>query len=197
QTIGDEWPRPGMSAVQRMFFAGPSADATDHSIGRLFSSEMPSPPGPRHCGHWAASCAVNPATITALHAPRKIRREKELIGLPRSSLEGTARAPRWNLMPIVGIHRFHWSLDLVPPVGEQIADEEIGDGAAKIGVLADELPEAEAGVVLADEPPHAIHAGVEVRRPFPELGARRVAALQAFDDRVRRQLAGLQRQQHA
>src|ERR1041385_6320471 len=44
QTIGDECPRPGRAVFHFMFFAAV------HSEGRFFSSEIPCPEGPRHCG---------------------------------------------------------------------------------------------------------------------------------------------------
>ena len=49
QIMGDEWPRPGISAFHRTFL-----DSL-HSIGRFFSLDMPLAPGPLHCGQFASS----------------------------------------------------------------------------------------------------------------------------------------------
>src|SRR5690242_17114369 len=64
-------------------------------------------------------------------------------------------------------------------------------------MLTDELSEAEAGVILTDQAAHAIDAEIEVGRTAPELRARCIPFLQAFDDGLGRQLAGLQREQYA
>src|SRR6185295_10021069 len=47
QTMGDECPRPAMGVFHLMFFVAL------HSVGRFFSSEVPCPDGPRHCGQLA------------------------------------------------------------------------------------------------------------------------------------------------
>src|SRR5262249_47607816 len=60
-----------------------------------------------------------------------------------------------------------------------------------------EPAEAEAGVVLADETPHAIDADVEDRRPSAKLRGRRIARLQPVDDRLRGELSRFQREQDA
>src|SRR5262245_9098715 len=44
ETIGDEWPRPGIAIFQRTFLE------SLHSSGRSFSAEIAAAPGPRHCG---------------------------------------------------------------------------------------------------------------------------------------------------
>ena len=54
---------------------------------------------------------------------------------------------------------------------------------------AELLAEAEAEVILAHQPPHAVDAFVEVRPPFAELRRRRIAALQPVDDGVRGELS--------
>src|SRR5258708_2276377 len=48
ETIGEECPRPGMGDFQSTFLA------ELHSSGKFFSSEIPLPAGPRHCGQSAA-----------------------------------------------------------------------------------------------------------------------------------------------
>src|SRR5262249_13825906 len=70
------------SVVQRMFFAGPSGEATDHSVGRSFSSEIPSPPGPRHWGHCAAALALRlsaaPIPNAQLPTPNRFMRMEKM-----------------------------------------------------------------------------------------------------------------------
>src|SRR6185503_16406966 len=46
QTIGEEWPRPSIGVFHLMFF-----DAFQ-VVGRFFSSDVPCPEGPRHCGQF-------------------------------------------------------------------------------------------------------------------------------------------------
>ena len=67
------------------------------------------------------------------------------------------------------VQRFERPPHLVGAVVKEIADQQIGERAAQLGVLADHPAEAEARVVLADEPPHPIHAFVEDRPPLAEL----------------------------
>ena len=67
----------------------------------------------------------------------------------------------------------------------------------RCGIAVDHVAEAEAVVVLAHQPPHAIDAFVERRAPLAELRRGRVACGEPFDNRVGGQLAGLERQQHA
>src|SRR6476661_8531633 len=51
QTIGDECPLPAIGVFHLMFFVAL------HSVGRFFSSEVPCPEGPRHCGQLALPVA--------------------------------------------------------------------------------------------------------------------------------------------
>src|SRR6266511_2513558 len=44
QTIGDEWPRPAIGVFHLIFLVAL------HVLGRSFSSEIPCPEGPLHCG---------------------------------------------------------------------------------------------------------------------------------------------------
>ena len=67
----------------------------------------------------------------------------------------------------------------------------------RCGMLLHEPAEAEAVVELADQPPHPVHALHEARLPLAELRRRGVALGQPLGDRVGRQLARLERQQHA
>src|SRR5258705_4824307 len=65
QTIGDECPRPAIGVFHLMFFVAL------HSVGRFFSSEVPCPEGPRHCGQLAlplarAELTTNIAEIAAM-----------------------------------------------------------------------------------------------------------------------------------
>jgi hypothetical protein len=46
QTMGEEWPRPGMGVFHWTFFV------PLHSVGRFFSSDTPWPDGPLHCGQF-------------------------------------------------------------------------------------------------------------------------------------------------
>src|SRR5215470_12416845 len=48
QTIGEEWPRPGMAVFHFTFCVGV------HTVGRPVSGEMPWLSGPRHCDQFAA-----------------------------------------------------------------------------------------------------------------------------------------------
>src|ERR1051325_3353767 len=59
QTIGDEWPRPSIGVFHLIFF-----DAFQ-VVGRFFSSEVPCPDGPRHCGQLEAA-APDEAIKTAV-----------------------------------------------------------------------------------------------------------------------------------
>src|SRR6185295_12616572 len=52
QTIGDECPRPAIGVFHLIFFVAL------HSVGRFFSSEVPCPDGPRHCGQLALPAAA-------------------------------------------------------------------------------------------------------------------------------------------
>ena len=71
--------------------------------------------------------------------------------------------PEWSISLFV--QRFERSPHLVGAVVKQIANQQVGQRAAQLGVLADHPAEAEARVVLADEAPHPVHAFVEDRRP--------------------------------
>ena len=108
-----------------------------------------------------------------------------------------AFSPGHQALLVGGVERLHRPPDLVDLVGEQIADQQIGDGVAQVGVVLDEVSEAEAVVVLADQAAHAVDALVEVVAPRAELGGAGVALLQAVDDRIGGELAGLEREQHA
>ena len=63
------------------------------------------------------------------------------------------------------VERLHRPPDLVHAVGEQVADQQVGDRALQVREVFDEPAEAEAVVVLAHQPAHAVHALVERRRP--------------------------------
>ena len=57
QTMGDDIPVPGSAVFHATLLSGP------HVVGTPVSSEMPCPPGPRHCGQFAAAAMV-PAETT-------------------------------------------------------------------------------------------------------------------------------------
>src|SRR5687767_6591793 len=48
QTMGEDWPAPGMGVFQAMLLVD------DQVVGALFSLLMPSPRGPRNCGQFSA-----------------------------------------------------------------------------------------------------------------------------------------------
>ncbi len=58
---------------------------------------------------------------------------------------------------------------------KEVTDEEIGDQTFGVRILLDESSEAEAFVVFADEPAHAVHADKEIGAPLAELGLGGVA----------------------
>src|SRR5258705_3849947 len=51
QTIGDECPRPAIGVFHLILLVAL------HCVGRFFSSEVPCPEGPRHCGQLALPVA--------------------------------------------------------------------------------------------------------------------------------------------
>ena len=80
---------------------------------------------------------------------------------------------------------------------EEIADQQIGDGVAQIGVVANEVAEAEPVVVLAHEPAHPVDALIEPVAPRAKLRGDGVALRQSLVNRVGGQFARSQREQHA
>src|SRR5215510_5522899 len=60
-TIGDECERPSIGVFHLMFVVGV------HTDGRFFSSEIPEPSGPRHCGQFPAA-AFSEKTLTPASA---------------------------------------------------------------------------------------------------------------------------------
>src|SRR5258705_771656 len=97
--------------------------------------------------------------------------KRQLVRLVRRSVLRGAGIPWWNRRLAGRVERFHRLPHLVHAVGEEIADEEVGDRALELGVAPHELSEAETVVVLAYQPAHAIDAAVERRPPFAELFA--------------------------
>ena len=95
------------------------------------------------------------------------------------------------------VERLHRLPDLVDPSVNRSPISRSVTVFAQLGIVAHEVAEAEAVVVLADQPAHAVDALVEARRPTRRAARRWCRPSQAFDDRVGRQLAGLQREQHA
>src|SRR5512132_2111532 len=61
-TIGEECPRPAIGVFHFMFLV------VLHSVGRFFSSEVPWPDGPRHCGQLALPEAAAELTKTRLES---------------------------------------------------------------------------------------------------------------------------------
>ena len=108
-----------------------------------------------------------------------------------------ARVPARNRLLAGLVRRFERPPHFVHAVVEEIADQQIGERAAQVRVLAHHAAEAEAVVVLADQPAHAIDAFVERLAPLAELRPRRVVLRQSFDDRIGSHLARSKRQQHA
>src|SRR6266508_3700304 len=124
-------------------------------------------------------------------------RQYELVGLLRRGILRRPGVPGRNRSLLRRIQRLHRLPHFVYAVGEKIADQQIGDRALELGIVADEVAEAEAVVVLADEAAHAVDTFVERRPPLTELCGRRVVLRQTLDDRVRGHLSGPERQQHA
>src|SRR4026208_1927401 len=62
QTIGDECPRPEIGVFHLIFLV------VLHCVGRFFSSEVPCPEGPRHCGQLALPVAPAELTKTRLES---------------------------------------------------------------------------------------------------------------------------------
>src|SRR4029453_13411299 len=67
QTIGDDQPRPGRSAVQA------TCSVADHETGSVASSGRPGPLGPRNCGHAAGLAARTAGTRITLARARLAR----------------------------------------------------------------------------------------------------------------------------
>jgi hypothetical protein len=86
QTIGDEWPRPGIGVFQRTFFSV-------HSVGTSAAVEMPWPAGPRQPGQLASGSTAGPARIVDTPAAREKRRAGTTRAI-RGLLELTAKTPR-------------------------------------------------------------------------------------------------------
>src|SRR3989449_1277513 len=123
--------------------------------------------------------------------------QHQLVRLLRRGVLRRAGVPRRNRRLTGRIQRFHRLPHCVDAIGEEIADQEIRDGALQTGIVADEVAEAEAVVVLAHETPHAIDTLVEHGSPLAELRGRGVVLRKALDDGVGGHLAGPQREQHA
>src|SRR6185295_9617878 len=77
QTIGDEWPRPAIAVFHLIFIVGL------HCVGRSFSSDVPWPDGPRHCGHFAPPAAPADSITNRVEKVATtiaiLRREKSFI----------------------------------------------------------------------------------------------------------------------
>src|SRR5438094_3812081 len=123
-------------------------------------------------------------------------RQNELVRFFRRRIDRHAGIPRWNRCLARRTDRLHRLPDLVDSIGEQIADQDVGQRTLQLRIRADERAEAEAAVVLAHEAPHAVDPLVEQRPPLAELRAGRVARGQTFDDRLGGHLARSQRKQH-
>src|SRR5438132_13291309 len=87
-------------------------------------------------------------------------------------------------------HLIHRPNDLVHTLLEQVADEQVRKVALELRVAADEAAEAEAVVVFAHQPPHALHAARERLTPLAELGFRQIVLLEPFHDGVGRHGTG-------
>src|SRR4030095_1890793 len=111
-------------------------------------------------------------------------RQRELVHFLWRQVLRRPRIPRRDWLSPRRIERLHWRPPPVDPIGEQIADQEIGDRALQIRVLAHELAEAEAVVVLADQSAHPIDPGIERRPPLAQLRGGGIAVPQPLDDRV-------------
>src|SRR5688572_15177438 len=146
-----------------------------------------------------------PVTITAVSAMSRGRtpasaglsvtsgpaalREHQLVDLVRSVILRRAGEPRRNRLLTWRIERLHRLPHRVHLVLEQVADQQIGDGAPQVRIVLHERAKAETVVVLAHQAAHAIDALVETVAPLPELRAGGVALRETFDDRIRRKLS--------
>src|SRR5436305_1193097 len=68
--------------------------------------------------------------------------------------------------------------------------------ALEVRMAANELAEAEAVIILADQPAHAVHALDKPGTTFAKLSGRGVALIEPLDNRVGRQGPGFQGQQN-
>src|SRR5437773_5457515 len=90
------------------------------------------------------------------------------------------------------VQRLHRAPDGIDARGEEISDQQVGDRATKMWVLANEFTKAEPVVELADEAPHPIHALIEVITPAAKLRFADVAPYEPVHDRIRGEFPGLQ-----
>src|SRR6187399_3224659 len=101
--------------------------------------------------------------------PQLPLRQRELVGLVGRRLRGHAGVPGRNRLLAWRVGGLERLPHLVDAIVEQVADEQVRQRAAHLRVLLDHVSEAEAVVVLADEPPHAVDADVESRPPLAQL----------------------------
>src|SRR5260221_14760081 len=114
-------------------------------------------------------CGDHAAAETYFFPPPKSRLrtcgKMQLVQFIRGDFRSRLGRPRRNGLLFRGIQRFHRFPRGIDALGEQIADQEVGDDSFEVRKILDELPEAEAIVVFANEPPHAIYSLVEDRPP--------------------------------
>src|SRR4030095_1907344 len=97
-----------------------------------------------------------------------VRQDKH-VGLVVGLISARASVPCRNLRLARRVHRLERSPHLVHAVVKQIPNQQVSQRAAQVRILPHHVAEAEPGVVLADEAPHAIDALVEHRPPLAEL----------------------------
>ena len=119
--------------------------------------------GGRSGGH--RPCARRRGSESTVASASTPLRQDQLVGLRRIGRRGRAGIPSRDRLLLRPVQRLEWTPDLVDPIVEEIADQQIGQRPSQVGMLAHQVAEAEAVVVLADQPPHAIHALVEYRLP--------------------------------
>src|ERR1035438_2129210 len=75
-------------------------------------------------------------------------RQKELVHLGLRHFWRRIDAPRGDRLFARLVQRFHRLPDRIDAVGEEIADQQVGDGVLQMRIVLDELAEAEAVVVF-------------------------------------------------
>src|SRR5262249_19158282 len=84
-------------------------------------------------------------------------REEELVHLVLRDLGCCLGLPGRDGLLARRIQRLHRTPDGVHAVSEHVADEQVGDRSLQMREGANELAEAEAVVVLADQATHAVY----------------------------------------
>src|SRR6185503_14620267 len=118
----------------------------------------------------ASSATLLPPRRRRLRPCERLRpaslRQHQLVVLVDGLVHRRARIPLRDRLLAGLVERLHRRPHHVDLVGEEVADQEIGDLALQVREALHELAEAEAVVVLAHEPAHAVDALVEGRPPL-------------------------------